>query len=78
MGERKKFRMTEEQHETLLEACQPVRYMVVGGVPPRSPQENANAAWAVLGRELSFDSLTVEPDGADNRDFTAESTGDEA
>lgn len=69
---RKKFTMTADQHTAILAACAPVRYMVIGGIPPRSPQENANAAWAVLGKELGFDPMTVEPDGADSHHFTAE------
>ena len=38
----KKFTMTKEQMEKLLEASRPVPYMIIGGHAPRSPQENAN------------------------------------
>lgn len=72
---RKEFKMTEEQHERILEASKPVRYMVVGGVEPRSPQENANAAWENLGNELGFRYMTVRPiPGKSSRFFTAETT----
>lgn len=69
---RKRFTMTTEQHAKLLDACKPVPYMIIGGVMPRSPQENANDAWCALGRELGFDGMTVQPDGSDELNFTAE------
>ena len=69
---RKRFTMTKEQRGGLLDACQPVPYMIVGGLAPRSPQENAESAWCVLGREMGFDGMTVQPDGSDQLNFTAE------
>ena len=69
---RKRFTMTKEQQEKLLDACKPVPYMIFGGMEPRSPQENANAAWCALGREMGFDGLTVQPDGSNQLNFTAE------
>jgi hypothetical protein len=57
---RKEFEMTAEQEAKLLEACKPVPYMVIGGMEPRSPQENANDAWCALGREMGFDGMSVE------------------
>ena len=69
---RKEFEMTDEQLKRLLDACKPVPYMVIGGMEPRSPQENANEAWASLGQELGFDYMTVEPvKGKSNKFFTA-------
>ena len=35
-----------------------------------SPQENANRAWAKLGKKMGFDSMTVMP-GKEPRFFTA-------
>ena len=71
---RREYEMTEEQMNRLLEASKPVIYMIIGGMPPSSPQENANAAWNDLGRELGFDYMTVQPvPGKSNRFFTAES-----
>ena len=49
---RKTYTMTQEQYDTLLAAMQPVPYMIIGGVAPRSQQENANDAWKRLGDEL--------------------------
>lgn len=69
---RKHFEMTQAQLATILDACKPVPYLVIGGHEPRSPQENANDAWQALGEELGFDYLTVEPTGAGARFFTAE------
>lgn len=71
---RKEFEMTAEQEAKLLEACKPVPYMVIGGMEPRSPQENANDAWRGLGREMGFDGMSVEPSHKGQRFFTAEVT----
>ena len=71
---RQTYRMTEEQQAAILEACKAVPYMIIGGVEPRSPQENANAAWRALGTELGFQWDTVQPSGSDSRDFSAEPT----
>lgn len=69
---RKRFEMTQEQLDTLLDACKPVRYMITGGVSPRSPQENANDAWESLGKEMGFKHMTVEPSREGDKVFTAE------
>lgn len=69
---RKKFRLTDEQLKTLMEACKPVPYMVFNGASPSSQQENANRAWCALGKEMGFDGMTVEAYGSDVHDFTAE------
>lgn len=70
---RKEYKMTEAQHTRLMDACKPVPYLVVGGVAPRSPQQNANAAWRLLASELGFKWDTVKPvDGKDSHYFTAE------
>ena len=71
MNNRKEYEMTEEDLEKILEACKPVRYMVIGGVPPRSPQENANLAWQELGWRMGFDHMTVRPSGKGDRFFSA-------
>jgi predicted TIM-barrel fold metal-dependent hydrolase len=55
------FEMTEEQMEKLMDNMKPVPYLVIGGQPPRSPQENANAAWERLGKEMGFKHMTVAP-----------------
>ena len=68
---RKEFEMSEEQLNKILAACKPVPYIIVGGIAPRSPQENANAAWKSLGKEMGFDYLTVKPTQKGNRFFTA-------
>ena len=61
MSEMKRFEMTDEQHEKLLEACKPVSMIMLQCGIPRSPQENANAAWKKLGTEIGFDHMTVKP-----------------
>jgi hypothetical protein len=53
--------MTEADRSKLKEAFKPVPYMVIGGHEPRSQQENANAAWAELGKRMGFDHMTVRP-----------------
>lgn len=69
---RKTFTMTAAQHAKLLEAMQPVPAMWIGG-PPRSVQQNANDAWAALGREMGFDGTSVMSiPGGSEFEFTAE------
>ena len=69
---RKEYEMSEEQEKEILNACKSVPYIIVGGRPPRSPQENANDAWCALGKVMGFDGMTVEPNGKGTRFFTAE------
>jgi len=70
---RKEFKMTDKQHKKIMDACKSVPYMVFGGVQPRSPQENVNDAWRVLGDKLGFEHMTVEPvQGKGGKFFTAE------
>lgn len=70
---RKEFVMTQEQLDRILDASKPVPYLVFGGRPPDSPQENANRAWAALGQEMGFKYMTVEPvKGKNQMYFTAE------
>lgn len=72
MYPRTNYEMTEEDLKTILEACKPVPAIMLhicGG--PRSPQENANDAWAALGKKMGFDYMTVQPSNKGNRFFTA-------
>jgi hypothetical protein len=72
---KKRFEMSDEQLAKIIDACKPVPYMVIGGQPPRSQQENANAAWAALGNEMGFKHMTVERCGEDDKVFMAEPEG---
>ncbi len=66
------FEMTQEQLDTILDACKPVLVMKIGNYMPSSPQENANRAWAELGKEMGFEYTTVRPiAGKDGKFFTA-------
>lgn len=58
---RRKYTMTQKQYDDVLAACKPVPLIMLQCGMPRSPQENANAAWCRLGRELGFDGMSVEP-----------------
>ena len=69
--ERREFEMTPEDLGEILEACKPVPYLVFAGVEPRSPQENANDAWARLGKRMGFDATTVVPSAGGDRFFSA-------
>ena len=61
MNTLRRFDMTAEQLERLLDACQPVpAIMLQCGMPP-SPQEKANNAWRRLGEEMGFKHTTVNP-----------------
>jgi len=73
---RREYEMTGQQMKTLLDACKPVPYMVVGGMEPRSIQENVNAAWRALGMKMGFNGMTVRPvPNKCSRFFTAEALG---
>ena len=70
---RKEFRMSKEDLVLVMEASKPVPYIVVGGMEPRTPQDNANAAWEALGQKMGFKWETVQPiPNKSNRYFTAE------
>lgn len=72
MYARTEYEMTETDLEELLAACRPTPYILVGGSGPSSPQENANHAWAALGRKMGFDGATARPvSGKGMRFFTA-------
>lgn len=63
--------MEQADFDTLMDACKPVPMIALNCGVPRSPQQNANAAWSNLGDKMGFDSLTVEPAGSDQLKFTA-------
>jgi hypothetical protein len=66
------YEMTEADLEEILNACKSVPLIMVGGMGPSSPQENANRAWKKLGDKMGFDHMTVQPrQGFGNRFFTA-------
>ena len=70
---RKEYRMTEDQLKKLLEYCRPTPCIMVEGYVPSTPQENANRAWAILGKEMGFKPMTVQPIAGKGQDyFTAE------
>ena len=72
MYPRTEYEMTEDDFKELMEACKSVPVIMVGGVSPRSTQENANDAWEKLGKKMGFDYMTVRPiQGKDNKFFTA-------
>lgn len=74
MYPRTNYEMTEEDMAELLRACKPTPVMFLsGGIPiGGSPQENANSAWASLGKKMGFDHMTVRPiDGKGQRFFSA-------
>lgn len=72
MNPRVNYEMTEEDLKELCDACKPVLAMMIGGYAPSSPQENANRAWARLGKKMGFDSETVRPiEGKGSRFFSA-------
>lgn len=71
--ERQEFEMTEVDLTALMDACKPVAAIALQCGPVGSPQENANRAWAALGKKLNFDHMTVQPiQGKGDRFFSAE------
>lgn len=72
MFPRTNYEMSEADLSAILDACKPVPAMMIGGTLPSSPQENANRAWAALGKKMGFDHMTVQPiGGKGNRFFSA-------
>ncbi len=74
MSKRANFIMTEEDLKKLLQACKPTPVMYLpGGIPMcASPRENANAAWARLGKSMGFEPMSVRPmPGKGQQYFTA-------
>lgn len=76
--EAQRYEMTQDELGKIMEASRPVRYMIIGGSIPQSPQDNANAAWAELGSRMGFDYMTVRPTGEGPRFFSAVPKPDEA
>jgi hypothetical protein len=69
---RTNYEMTEEDLATLMEACKPVPMIMLQCGNPSSVQDNANRAWAALGKKMGFDGMTVQPrEGFGSRFFTA-------
>ena len=60
MMPRTEYEMDKADLAKILDACKSVPVMMVGDYSPSSPQENANNAWARLGDDLGFDSVTIE------------------
>jgi hypothetical protein len=71
MNPRVEYEMTEEDLNKILDACKPVTCMMIGGFTQSSPQENANRAWAELGKRMGFDSMSVRPSNKGLRFFSA-------
>lgn len=71
MNPRVEYEMTEDDLNAILDACKPVPCIMIGGCVPSSPQENANRAWANLGKKMGFDSMSVRPSDKGQRFFTA-------
>lgn len=68
----KQYRMTDEEHKRLVDACQPVPYMVFGGVPPESPRDKALRVWDEVANRVGCVASTIEPaNTGDDKDFMA-------
>lgn len=66
--------LSEDDLKVILAACKPTLVLFLSGGTPMgsSQQENANRAWAELGKRMRFDHMTVRPiAGKDQRFFTA-------
>ena len=69
---KKEYELNDEDFKLLLRACEPVPYMVIGGVLTSSPQESVSRAWRYLGDKMWFNYMTVEPViGKSSKFFTA-------
>ncbi len=75
--DRKEFTLTKAQMDELLDASKPTPVMYLPGGQPmfQPPQENANEAWARLGKVVGFKPMTVQPvAGKKPNVFSAEPT----
>jgi len=72
MYPRIEYKTTKEDFNKLLDASKPTPAMIIGGCCLSSPQENANEAWAALGKKMGFDYQTVKPiEGKSSNFFSA-------
>jgi len=55
------FTLTEDEMQSVLDASKPVPYLVIGGIPPRSQQEQANSAWQKIAEAHSVKWDTIRP-----------------
>jgi hypothetical protein len=55
------FEMTDADLDELLAAMKPQPLIMLQCGMPASQQERANAAWAVLGKRMGFDPMSVKP-----------------
>ena len=65
------FVLTDEEYERVMEASRPVPYLVIGGVEPMSPQENANRVWRAIYQDRGLDWKTVARGSSGPRSFRA-------
>ena len=56
----KEIELTDAEYDALLVASQPVRYMVIGGIVPRSPRDRALRIWREIAErnDVLVDSIT--------------------
>ena len=72
---RREYEMSDADLASIIKAPQPTPYMTNSGGRPLfgTPEENANRAWATLGRKMGFEYTTVWPvSGKGDQFFTAE------
>lgn len=76
---RQEYELTQEDLDSVLEASKPVvAIMLHIGGGPRTPQENANAAWQVLADKYGFVWDTVRPASGKGRRFVTAETKEQA
>ena len=68
---RKEYTMKQIDFDTLMDACKPVKMIMLQCGTPSCPQENTNRAWDRLGDQMGFDGSTVQPAGSNPLKFTA-------
>ncbi len=68
------YKLTEDEFAQLMEASKPVPYMVIGGVEPQSPRDKSMRIWERVAARVGCDMNSIQPNGADPRDFKANPT----
>lgn len=57
----RRYELSPEQYQEVVDASRSAAYLVVGGVGPTSPQHRANLLWRQFADEMGFDWATVQP-----------------
>lgn len=67
----KRYQLTDQEFEELMDASKPVPYLVFGGVPPDSPREKAERIWRRIAQRVGCKWESIKA-GDSEKEFIAE------